>query len=98
MIRFAYTALLLPLVAGYLVSFKMPLWLPRYFVFLTPMLAMLMARGLWRMRPMLLSSTWTALLIASSAYACIRYAMGEHEAGRILAHERCGGAARDPRE
>jgi len=73
LVRFAYTALILPLVAVYIVSFKMPLWLPRYFVFLTPMLAILIARGLWTLRPMILTSVWTALLLAGSAYACVRY-------------------------
>jgi len=74
-VRFAYAALFLPLAAVYLVSFKMPLWLPRYFVFLTPMLALLLARGLWVLRPMLLTSIWTALLLAGSAYACVRYSL-----------------------
>ena len=88
MVRFAYAALLLPLAAVYLVSFKMPLWLPRYFVFLTPMLALLLARGLWRMRPMLLTSVWTALLLASCAYACVRYAIDydKEQWRRVVAH------------
>jgi len=71
--RFALAGLCLPLLAVWLVSFKVPLWLPRYFVFLTPMLAVLTARGLWAMRPPGLSYAWTALLLLASGYACFRY-------------------------
>src|SRR5262249_498517 len=39
MTRFALAALVLPLAAVYVVSLKRPLWLPRYFVFLGPMVA-----------------------------------------------------------
>jgi len=46
-VRFALAGLFLPLIAVWAVSFKVPLWLPRYFVFLTPMLGVLLARGLW---------------------------------------------------
>ncbi len=72
--RFALAGLFLPLAAVYLVSFRMPLWLPRYFVFLTPMLALLLARGLWSLRPPALAAGWTAVLLAASGYACLRYA------------------------
>ncbi len=72
-VRLALAGLFLPLVAVYLVSFKIPLWLPRYFVFLTPMLAVLLARGLWSLRPPALSVPWTALLLLGAAYGCFRY-------------------------
>jgi len=72
-VRFALAGLFLPLIAVWAVSFKVPLWLPRYFVFLTPMLGVLLARGLWSMRPPRLSYAWIALLLLSSGYACFRY-------------------------
>lgn len=71
--RLALAGLFLPLLAVWAVSFKVPLWLPRYFVFLTPMLAVLQARGLWSMQPPKLSYAWIALLLISSGYACFRY-------------------------
>jgi len=74
MTRFAFVGLFLPLLAVWAVSFRMPLWLPRYFVFLTPMLALLLARGLWSLRPPALAALWTTLLLGASGYACFRYA------------------------
>jgi uncharacterized membrane protein len=73
MIRFAFVGLFLPLIAVDLISFVMPLWLPRYFVFVTPMLALILARGLWTLKPRALASAWTALLLIASGYACFRY-------------------------
>jgi mannosyltransferase len=72
-VRLALAGLFLPLVAVYAASFKVPLWLPRYFVFLTPMLAVLLARGLVSLRPPALGTAWTALLLLGSAYGCFRY-------------------------
>lgn len=71
--RFAWAGLVLPLAAVWLASYRVPLWLPRYFVFLTPLLAVLMAIGLARLRPSALRLGWTALVLLGSAYACFRY-------------------------
>ncbi|MEO5618242.1 MAG: glycosyltransferase family 39 protein [Candidatus Eisenbacteria bacterium] len=73
-VRLAFLGLFLPLIAVDLISFRMPLWLPRYFVFVTPMLALVLARGLSSLRPRALGSVWAALLLLSSGYACFRYA------------------------
>lgn len=71
--RFAFAGVALPLVAVWLVSYRVPLWLPRYFVFLTPLLAVLMTRGLLHLRPRGFRLAWTALVLIGSAYACFRY-------------------------
>lgn len=88
LVRLAFTGLILPLVAVDMISFRLPLWLPRYFVFLTPMLAMVLARGLWTLRPPLLASAWTTLLLVSSGYACFRYATdyGKEPWRDVVAH------------
>jgi mannosyltransferase len=71
--RLAACGLVLPLLAVFLVSFKVPLWIPRYFVFLTPMLAALLALGIVEMRPRALGVVWAVLLLAIGAYACRLY-------------------------
>ena len=71
--RFAMAGLVLPFIAVWLVSYQVPLWLPRYFVFLTPMLAIVQTRGLARLSPPALRIGWTALVLVGSAYACFRY-------------------------
>lgn len=71
--RAALAALVLPLLAVWVASFRVPLWLPRYFVFLTPFLAVLLARGLATMAPAALARAWAAGLLLASAYACVRY-------------------------
>ncbi len=70
--RLALGGLFLPLAAVWLVSFKVPLWLPRYFVLLTPMLAVLLARGLVSL-PRALGRSWAALFLLTAGYACVRY-------------------------
>jgi 4-amino-4-deoxy-L-arabinose transferase-like glycosyltransferase len=71
--RFSLAVLLLPLLAVWIVSFRQPLWLPRYFVLLTPALCVLIARGLSSLRPRALSVAWTALVAVAGGYACYRY-------------------------
>ncbi len=70
--RFALVALLAPLLAVFALSFKQSFWLPRYFVFLTPFVALLTASGLMRMRPGALARGWGVVLLVVSAYACVR--------------------------
>jgi len=71
--RLAAYTLVLPLAAVFAVSFKVPLWIPRYFVFLTPALAVLLTLGLITLRPRALGVAWTALLLATALYACSLY-------------------------
>lgn len=73
LVRFSLAAFVLPLVAVWIASYRVPLWLPRYFVFLTPFLAVLWARGLMSLGPRALRIGWTALVIAGALYACLRY-------------------------
>jgi hypothetical protein len=73
MLRFVLGALVLPLAAVFVVSFWRPLWLVRYFVFLTPMVAILVAAGVRGMRPRSLSMAWFALLLVVNGYATFRY-------------------------
>lgn len=71
--RLAAYGLVLPLAAVFAVSFKVPLWIPRYFVFLTPMLAVLLALGWREMRPRPIAVLSAALLLGISLYACVLY-------------------------
>lgn len=71
--RFCLIALGLPLAAVFAASFRTPLWLPRYFVLLTPMLSVLMALGVASLRPRALAVGWTALVLLIGAYADFRY-------------------------
>ncbi len=70
--RIALTALVAPLLAVFVVSFRQSLWLPRYFVLLTPFAALLTTYGLARMRPAALGRVWGVLVLLVSAYACLR--------------------------
>lgn len=72
LLRFNAGAFVLPLLAVFAVSFRESLWLPRYFVLLTPMLAVLLAHGVMAMKPRALVSTWAALLVLVGVYACVR--------------------------
>jgi 4-amino-4-deoxy-L-arabinose transferase-like glycosyltransferase len=72
-LRLAAAAVLLPLAAVYVVSLRSPLWLPRYFVFTTPFLAVLIAHGLWRLRPAPLRALGAALLVALLLFGVARY-------------------------
>jgi hypothetical protein len=71
--RLAACGLVLPLAAVLAVSIKVPLWIPRYFVFLTPMLAVLIALGLRELRPRALAIAWGVLLFGTALYAIWRY-------------------------
>ncbi len=72
-LRFAAASVVLPLAAVFLVSLRAPLWLPRYFVFTTPFIAVLIAHGTLRMRPAALRAIWIVLLLAASGFAVWRY-------------------------
>ena len=73
--RVAVAALLLPLLAVFVVSFARPLWLPRYFVGLGPFLAILWARGVVELPVRALRVAIGVLLVAVGAYGCVRYAL-----------------------
>jgi len=72
LLRFCAGGVLLPLLAVFVVSFRESLWLPRYFVLLTPMLAVLLAHGVTRMPARVIAPAWAALLILVGVYACVR--------------------------
>lgn len=92
-------AMVLPVFAVLVVSFHMPLWSYRYFVFLTPFIAVLTAAGLGTIRPAAIGRAWAGLLLLLSAYACLRvdlevtkepwrdvvHAIAEESAGRHAA-------------
>src|SRR6185503_11295896 len=67
-----WLAVVAPLLAVFVVSFKTSLWLPRYFVFLSPFIALLTARGLLSLRPPLLAGVWSVLVLALGAYSSLR--------------------------
>ena len=71
--RFVAGALALPLLSVFLISFLRPLWLARYFVFLGPMVAILIALGVRALRPRALSMAWFGLLLMTAGYASFRY-------------------------
>jgi hypothetical protein len=73
LLRFVLGALVLPLAAVFVVSFWRPLFLTRYFVFLTPMVAILIATGVRSMRPRVASMAWFGLLMVVNGYATFRY-------------------------
>lgn len=72
-IRLAWAGWLLPLLAVVVVSIRSPLFLSRYFVFVTPPLAMLLARGVFVQRPAVLRRIWGGALVLISVYALWRY-------------------------
>ncbi|HET7225347.1 MAG TPA: glycosyltransferase family 39 protein [Candidatus Eisenbacteria bacterium] len=72
-VRLCAFALFLPLAAVLAASVKVPLWLPRYFVLLTPFLAVLQAAGIARMRPRGLATTAAAALLLVNTYGTFRY-------------------------
>jgi 4-amino-4-deoxy-L-arabinose transferase-like glycosyltransferase len=71
--RVTAAALMLPLLAVLAVMHWKPLWLARYFVFLTPFLGVLLARGLVSLKPPPLRAGWITLFVVASLYACFRY-------------------------
>ena len=72
-LRLFVAGLLLPPLAVLAVSPWMPLWLPRFFVLLSPMAMILLAHGLVRLRPRALVVVWSALLFAIYAFGAVRY-------------------------
>lgn len=72
-LRVMLATIIVPLVAVFLVSMARPLWLPRYFVFLTPFVAVLTARGIGAMQPALLRWVWITATVILLGYATIRY-------------------------
>jgi len=75
MLRFVAGCLVLPLAAVFVVSLKRSLWMTRYFVFLTPFVAILIATGVRTMRPRVLSMVSFALLLLVNGYAAFRYSI-----------------------
>jgi uncharacterized membrane protein len=95
--RILLATLLLPLAAVLAVSAWKPLWLARYFVFLTPFWSALLASGLASLSPRWLRGAWTGLVLAASLYAVSRYDAGyTKEAWRDVV--RTIGAEGVPRE
>jgi hypothetical protein len=72
MTRFNALAVVLPLAIISAVFPHTPLWAPRTFVFLTPFLSLLIARGLLAIQHDALRRLWIALAVVVSAYACVR--------------------------
>lgn len=72
-LRLAAAAVLLPLIAVFVVSLRSPLWLPRYFVFTTPFIAVLAAHGVMRVRPAFVRAALAALLLAIGTFGLWRY-------------------------
>ncbi len=71
--RIAWAGAFVPIAAVWVVSHKAPLFLPRYFVFVTPFLAVLYAQGVAAMAPRALRVMWGALLIGAAAAGIVRY-------------------------
>jgi mannosyltransferase len=72
-LRLAAGGLILPLLAVFVVSLRSPLWLPRYFVFTTPLLALWLAAGVLRVRPPVLRTAWIVALFTIAGFAGLRY-------------------------
>jgi 4-amino-4-deoxy-L-arabinose transferase-like glycosyltransferase len=66
-------ALVLPPVAVLAASPWMPLWLPRFFVFLSVPMVLLLAHGLARLRPRVLAIAWSALILLVYAFGVLHY-------------------------
>jgi mannosyltransferase len=72
-LRLTLAGLLLPPAAVLAVSPWVPLWLPRFFVFLSPLVAVLLAHGVARLRPRALGTAWGALLVALYLFGVAHY-------------------------
>ena len=72
MTRFTAIAVVLPLAIISALFPHTPLWAPRTFVFVTPFLSLLIARGLLAIQHDALRRLWSALVVVVSAYACLR--------------------------
>ena len=75
LLRYVTGALVLPLVAVFAISFWRPLWMARYFVFLSPMIAILLAVSIMSLQRRAVAMAWFALLLLVNAYAVFRYAI-----------------------
>jgi Dolichyl-phosphate-mannose-protein mannosyltransferase len=73
LMQLATAGLFLPLLAVLVAAWRVPFWLPRYFVLLTPWLAVLLACGLFRLRPRFLALGVGVLLVVVSLYTDWRY-------------------------
>ncbi len=73
MLRLTLAGLLLPPAAVLAVSPWVPLWLPRFFVFLSPMVVVLLAHGLVRLRPRALGAAWSVLLLLMYLFGVAHY-------------------------
>ena len=71
--RAGWAGWLVPIVAVWVVSHKAPLLLPRYFVFVTPFLAVLLAQGVTALGSRALRGLWAALLVAAAVTGIVRY-------------------------
>lgn len=72
--RVAWAAWLVPLAIVFAVSFEKPLFLPRYFVFTTPYLAVLLALALAELRPVrVVRGVLGALVLATALLGLARY-------------------------
>lgn len=71
--RILWAALLLPPIVVFVASSRTPLFLPRYFVLLSPFLACLLAHGLRAIRPPAAGVAATVLVLAAYTYGCVRY-------------------------
>jgi mannosyltransferase len=72
MVRLMTAALFLPLIVAFVLSFERPLWLPRYFPFLTPFVSVLMAVGIARLRRWV-AMAWTVVLFLIAGHNQFRY-------------------------
>jgi 4-amino-4-deoxy-L-arabinose transferase-like glycosyltransferase len=73
LLRLTLAGLLLPPAAVLAVSPWVPLWLPRFFVFLSPMIVVLLAHGLGCLRPRALGVAWSALLVLMYLFGVAHY-------------------------
>jgi mannosyltransferase len=72
-LRVMFASLLVPVAVVYALSFVRPLWLPRYFVFVTPFVAVISARGVSALNPTTLRWVWIGAWILLFGYATVRY-------------------------
>jgi hypothetical protein len=76
LLRLVMACALLPPAAVLAVSPWVPLWLPRYFVFLPPFLVILLAHGIHRLRPRMLGTLWGVVLVLAYAFGVAHYDRG----------------------
>ena len=71
--RVAWAGWFVPIAAVYVVSQKAPLFLPRYFIFVTPFLAVLYAQGVASLSLRPLRGMFGLLLVAAAILGLVRY-------------------------